>query len=242
LSVKAEIRNGGGTRSNLTAENAEIAEKNVEDDAPVPSLSLSLRALRTLRLNCLEVMHEEHGFRNIKKFVVMRRAAKGFGLIAWCIFVLASITATGIAAGQAIVPAAQRSRDLLAEAGADHFWIARVSTDPRDNSIGTSIVYRGKWSGNGDWTALPVIPDRVVSMGASNGELLLVLANGQWEIADDTDIRSGPTGSTWDTMLAIAGGPERRRQARRKARGADRRILRLSRSRNRRLSRRRPRG
>ena len=51
-----------------------------------------------------------------------------------------------------------------------------------------------------------MIPDRVVSMATSNGELLLVLANGQWEIADDTDIRSGPTDAMWDTMLAIAGG------------------------------------
>ena len=55
---------------------------------------------------------------------------------------------------------------------------------------------------------MPVIPDRVVSMATSNGELLLVLANGQWEIADDTDIRSGPTGSMWDTMVAIAGGED----------------------------------
>src|ERR1700728_3230885 len=105
-------------------------------------------------------------------------------LIALLLFV---VTSAG-AAGQAIAPGPARQRDLLAVAGADHFWIARVVRDPTDNSTQTLIVYRGKWSGNGDWTTLPMIPDRVVSMATSNGELLLVLANGQWEIADDTDI------------------------------------------------------
>ena len=124
------------------------------------------------------------------------------------IALLLLLAASGVASAQAIAPGAGRERDLLAEAGVDHFWIARVARDPVDNSIVTSIVYRGKWSGNGDWTALPVIPDRVVSMATSNGELLLVLANGQWEIADDADIRSGPTGSTWDTVLAIAGAQD----------------------------------
>jgi uncharacterized RDD family membrane protein YckC len=129
-------------------------------------------------------------------------------LIALLLLVASTVT-TGIAAGQAaIAPGPARQRDLLAEAGADHFWIGRVLRDPVDNSTQTLIVYRGKWSGNGDWGTLPVIPDRVVSMATSNGELMLVLANGQWEIADDTDIRSGPTGSMWETMVAIAGGED----------------------------------
>ncbi len=124
------------------------------------------------------------------------------------LFLLVLTGASGIAIGQAIAPGPARQRDLFAEAGADHFWIARVLRDPVDNSTQTLIVYRGKWSGNGDWTTLPVIPDRVVSMATSNGELLLVLTNGQWEIANDTDIRSGPTGPMWDTMVAIAGGED----------------------------------
>src|SRR5271170_4481583 len=122
----------------------------------------------------------------------MRKAAAS--LLTWLLLLFAANAATGVAVAQAIAPGPARQRDLLAVAGADHFWIARVLRDPVDNSIQTLIVYRGKWSGNGDWTSLPVIPDRVVSMATSNGELLLVLANGQWEIADDTDIRSGPTG------------------------------------------------
>jgi len=124
----------------------------------------------------------------------------------WLLIMFAANAGTRIAAAQAIAPA--RPRDLLAEAGADHFWIARVSHDPVDNSTQTSVVYRGKWSGNADWTSLPAIPDRVVSMSSSNGELLLVLANGQWEIADDTDLRSGPTDPMWDSMVAIAGGQD----------------------------------
>jgi uncharacterized RDD family membrane protein YckC len=137
---------------------------------------------------------------------LMRKTAAR--LLTWLLLLFAANAATGTTAGQAIAPGPARQRDLLAEAGADHFWIGRVLHDPVDNSTQTLIVYRGKWSGNGDWTTLPVIPDRVVSMATSNGELLLVLANGQWEIADDTDIRSGPTGSMWDTMAAIAGGED----------------------------------
>jgi uncharacterized RDD family membrane protein YckC len=136
----------------------------------------------------------------------MRKTAAS--LLTWLLLLFAANAATGIAVAQAISPGPAHQRDLLAEAGADHFWIARVLRDPSDNSTQTLIVYRGKWSGNGDWTTLPVIPDRVVSMATSNGELLLVLANGQWEIADDTDIRSGPTGSMWDTMVTIAGGED----------------------------------
>jgi uncharacterized RDD family membrane protein YckC len=136
----------------------------------------------------------------------MRKTAAS--LLTWLLLLFAANAATGIAVAQAIAPGPAHQRDLLAEAGADHFWIARVLHDPADNSTQTLIVYRGKWSGNGDWTTLPVIPDRVVSMATSNGELLLVLANGQWEIADDTDIRSGPTGAMWDTMVAVAGGED----------------------------------
>ena len=136
----------------------------------------------------------------------MRKTAAS--LLTWLLLLFAANAGTGVVVAQAISPGPARQRDLLAVAGVDHFWIARVLRDPADNSIQTLIVYRGKWSGNGDWTTLPVIPDRVVSMATSNGELLLVLANGQWEIADDTDIRSGPTGVMWDTMLAIAGGED----------------------------------
>jgi uncharacterized RDD family membrane protein YckC len=127
----------------------------------------------------------------------------GIGLV----FLLAALVGTaltGTAEAQSIAPQVVRQRDLLADAGLDQFWIARVTRDTQDNTFETSIVYRTKFAGNADWTELPPIPDRVVSMANSEGELLIVLANGQWEIADDTDIRSGPSGETWDTMLAVA--------------------------------------
>ena len=120
------------------------------------------------------------------------------------VFLLLIFASAGLASAEAI--RRRGSGTCWRRRGRDHFWIARVARAPVDNSTGTSIVFRGKWSG--DWTTLPIIPDRVVSIGTGNGELLLVLGNGQWEIADETDIRSGPTGSTWDTMLAIAGGQE----------------------------------
>src|SRR5271163_2457797 len=113
----------------------------------------------------------------------------------WLLSLIAALAATAMASAPvpaatplvpslAIAPPAARQRDLLAEAGQDHFWIARVMKDTPDNSSQTMIVFRSRWSNNADWTALPLIPDRVESMACSNGELLIVLANGQWEIAD----------------------------------------------------------
>jgi uncharacterized RDD family membrane protein YckC len=116
----------------------------------------------------------------------------------------AQTPSVSIAPSVSITPPAPPQRDLLAEAGEQHFWIARVATD----STQTAIVYRSQWTGNADWTPLPVISDRVVSMATSNGELLLALANGQWEIADGQDIRSGPTDGLWDAMLAVANGQD----------------------------------
>ena len=132
-------------------------------------------------------------------------------VLAWLLVWVAAAAAQAATAetpSVSIAPPAARQRDLLAEAGEQHFWIARVVREPADNSTQTSIVYRSQWSGNADWMSLPVISDRVVSMATSNGELLLALANGQWEIADGPDIRSGPTDRLWDVMLAVANGQD----------------------------------
>jgi len=130
-------------------------------------------------------------------------------VLAWLLVLVAVGAAQGATAetpSVSIAPPAARQRDLLAEAGEQHFWIARVAPDTADKSTQTLIVFRSQWSGNADWMPLPPISDRVVSMATSNGELLLVLANGQWEIADGQDIRSGPTDRLWDVMLGVANG------------------------------------
>ena len=129
-------------------------------------------------------------------------------LLMLILILLGAVSPLAAAPALPIAQPAPRQRDLLAEAGENRFWIARVNWDQASSSNQTSIIFREKWSGPDDWQNLPIIPDRVVSMASSNGELLLVLASGQWEIADDTDIRSGPTGGLWDKMLAIAAGPD----------------------------------
>ncbi|MGA2442844.1 MAG: RDD family protein [Tepidisphaeraceae bacterium] len=132
-------------------------------------------------------------------------------VLAWLLVLVAAGAAQAATAetpSVSMAPPAARQRDLLAEAGEQHFWIARVVKESADNSMQTSITYRSQWSGNADWMPLPVISDRVVSMATSNGELLLVLANGQWEIADGTDIRTGPSDGLWDAMLAVANGQD----------------------------------
>ncbi|HEX4056121.1 MAG TPA: RDD family protein [Tepidisphaeraceae bacterium] len=106
------------------------------------------------------------------------------------------------------ISAPPQPRDLFAQGSENHFWIAHVAKSPDGNYSQTEIVFRSKWSGSGDWTPMPSVADRVVSMAASNDELLVVLANGQWEIADEADIRTGPTPPQGDVLLAIANDQE----------------------------------
>ncbi len=121
---------------------------------------------------------------------------------------LKAAPAMGAAPALSIVPV-PKQRDLMAEGSDVHFWVAHVGKASEGNDTQTLIVWRGKWSGNGEWTTLPMIPDQVViSMATSNDELLMVLKNGQWEIADGLDIRTGPTPPQGDVMLAIAGDPD----------------------------------
>jgi uncharacterized RDD family membrane protein YckC len=77
--------------------------------------------------------------------------------------------------------------------------------------VQTTIQFRSQWTGNTDWTLLPTVPQRIVSIAASSGNLLMVLSNGQWQIAsgevgNEWPIRTGPTGSQFDEMIAIASG------------------------------------
>jgi uncharacterized RDD family membrane protein YckC len=102
------------------------------------------------------------------------------------------------------VSAPPRERDLLAQGSENRFWIAHVVKSADGDYPETDLVVRSQWSGASDWTPMPSIADRVVSIATSNDELLAVLANGQWEIADENDIRTGPTPLQISALLAIA--------------------------------------
>lgn len=129
----------------------------------------------------------------------MKTAA--ISVVIWICISIAAAAASG-------ADAAPRPRDLLAYAGEERFWIARVELVKSDsgNYEQTSVLYREKWSGNGGWTPMEAEPmvGRVVSIAGNRGELLLVLDNGQWQIADAGDIRIGPPAPQGDQMLAIA--------------------------------------
>src|SRR5208282_1398422 len=106
----------------------------------------------------------------------MRTAA--LSLLAW------------LALGACCLPAraattALKARDLLAQGGEDHFWIAQVvSSSPASPFESTNLAYREDFGG--PWTALEQsISSRVVSLASQEGELLLVLEDGQWMIADE---------------------------------------------------------
>jgi uncharacterized RDD family membrane protein YckC len=127
----------------------------------------------------------------------MKTAA--ISLLAWlCVCVAGALASAA--------DAAPKQRDLLACAGEDRFWIARVQLAKSDSGTyeQTSILYREKWSGNGGWTPMEPIIGRVVSIASNRGELLLVLDNGQWQIADAGEYRAGPPAPQGDQMLAIA--------------------------------------
>ena len=99
--------------------------------------------------------------------------------------------------------AAGPSRDLLAHGGDEQFWIARVVPKGPGNPFeSTNLMYRENFGG--PWTPLEGLSSRVVSMASSQGEALLVLKDGQWMIANETDIRLGPPPPNLGKMIAIA--------------------------------------
>jgi uncharacterized RDD family membrane protein YckC len=133
-------------------------------------------------------------------------------ILAWVIVLLSplalnAIPSLGAAPALSIVPA-PKQRDLMAEGSDNHFWVAHVGKAPDGNYAQTTIVWRPRWSGNDEWSPMPSVAQRVISVATSNDELLLVLQNGQWEIADGPDIRTGPTPPQGDVMLAIASDQE----------------------------------
>jgi uncharacterized RDD family membrane protein YckC len=128
-------------------------------------------------------------------------------LLAWLVVMLSPLALEAAPASNApalsIAPA-PKQRDLMAEGSENHFWVAHVGKVPDGNYAQTTIVWRPRWSGNDEWSSMPPVAQRVISMATSNDELLVVLQNGQWEIADGLDIRTGPTPPQGDVMLAIA--------------------------------------
>ena len=95
------------------------------------------------------------------------------------------------------------TRDLLAQGGEDHFWIARVvSSSPSSPYETTELLYREDFGG--PWTQLRTVASRVVSLASDQSELLLALDDGQWMIADDNDIRLGPPPPGDGKIIAIA--------------------------------------
>jgi len=109
------------------------------------------------------------------------------------------------AAGWALAaPAAQViPRDILAHADGSKFWIAQVGVakDQEQEGEQTTIWYRGTFD---SWAPIPPVGGRVVSMASGGGELLLVMADGQWMIADGDQLRPGPAAPGGERMLAVA--------------------------------------
>jgi uncharacterized RDD family membrane protein YckC len=136
----------------------------------------------------------------------MKKASVKF--LAWVMVLLSLLAlkaapAMGAAPALSIVPV-PKQRDLMAEGSDDHFWVAHVGKASEGNDTQTTIVWRPRLARNDEWSPMPSVAQRVISIATSNDELLLVLKNGQWEIADGQDIRTGPTPPQGDVMLAIA--------------------------------------
>src|ERR1700689_2495406 len=107
---------------------------------------------------------------------------QSLSFLAWLV-VMVSPLALGAAPALSIAPV-PKQRDLMAEGSDNHFWVAHVDKNPDGNYAQTTIVWRPRWSGDDEWSPMPPVAQRVIGMATSNDELLMVLQNGQWEIAD----------------------------------------------------------
>jgi uncharacterized RDD family membrane protein YckC len=94
-------------------------------------------------------------------------------------------------------------RDVLGHADGSRFWIAQVERAKDQDEVGeqTTIWYRGRFD---SWAPMPPVGGRVVSMASGGGELLLVMADGQWMIADGDELRPGPAAPGGEKMLSVA--------------------------------------
>jgi uncharacterized RDD family membrane protein YckC len=97
---------------------------------------------------------------------------------------------------------------LLAHGDHDHFWIASVGAATGDTGTHeqTQLMVRG---GYGDsWTPMPPISSRAVCLASNDGELFVVLSNGQCMIADDQEIRMAAGSPQGGAVIAAANDPD----------------------------------
>jgi len=114
------------------------------------------------------------------------------------------LTFLGACGWAVAAPGAQPApRDVLGHADTSKFWIAQVARAKDQDEVGeqTTIWYRGRFD---SWAPMPAVGGRVVSMASGGGELLLVMADGQWMIADGDELRPGPAAPGGEKMLAVA--------------------------------------
>lgn len=98
--------------------------------------------------------------------------------------------------------AASPPRNLLGSADYDHFWVARVVPSGSPGSDETNLLFRNRWGGT--WTPMQTVSSRVVSVASQSGELLVVLQDGQWMIANADDLRVGLPPPDRGNVVAIA--------------------------------------
>jgi hypothetical protein len=108
----------------------------------------------------------------------------------------------GASAAPATIPEFGQ-RNLLACADYDHFWVARVIPGKGAGGFDqTRLHFRNRWGGA--WVGPSIISSRVMSIACRNGELLLVLEDGGWMIADESNLRIGPPPPNRGKLIAIA--------------------------------------
>jgi uncharacterized RDD family membrane protein YckC len=128
--------------------------------------------------------------------------------ISWLGWIVSCLCALGAFAGVSVADVAPTptSRDLLATEGGGRYWVARAlqGTGELSRYTLTNIDNRVNF---GQWTSSAPVLGRVVSIAGGDGELFVVLQNGQWQIVDDTGVRSGIP-MPGDGMLAVADGQQ----------------------------------
>ncbi|HEV2293371.1 MAG TPA: RDD family protein [Tepidisphaeraceae bacterium] len=106
-------------------------------------------------------------------------------------------------------PAGVTRADLLAEGADERLWTAQVVVNADKNLPGRRTIVRIRGAGESErWRQVAEIAAPARSLTHRGGELVVLLANGDWRFVAESGIRSGDRLPGNEPVLAIAGDGE----------------------------------
>jgi len=96
-------------------------------------------------------------------------------------------------------------RDLLAHGSDEYLWVADVGMSPSTETPGVNTTVRFRTAGDMRWQVAGEIAARPTLLASRGSELLIVLDDGSWKIANESGIRTGNDLPGGYDVLALAG-------------------------------------